>query len=118
MAKQNELPGYERVKIPELDTKSGKYVKLRDQHADLTRRLKVAKDELTESMHKYESGVDEAGEQIMIGGKPVELEKLKNGDPIYVWHDGDEPLVTTLESSEKLKVRPLSDENDPGAALG
>ncbi len=104
MAKQAELPGYERPKNAKLDGLTEAYLAASKTHGASTSALVAARAALNHGLLEAEENET--------------LEKTANGDPVYVYQGGDDPLAVVLESSEKLKVAKLTDKNDPAAVLG
>ena len=66
MSKQVEVPGTERVKIPELDEKIERYVKIRDSRMALTEQEIEARQALEKMMekHKVETYMTSDGERM------------------------------------------------------
>ena len=103
MAKNNrELPGFERPTIGQIDEAVVIYLQRKKEHTDATGDIKAARAVLDAAMREH----DEA------------LQENSTGDPVYVYHDGEDEFAVVLCSSEKLKVELLTAANDPAAAIG
>ncbi len=102
--KQAELPTLERPTNKKLDEKIATYLEARKVHADSTTAITEAKNELTQAMHE----ADDA-EQLQVNS---------DGDPVYVYRDGESEYSSVLQSSDVLKVKKLTPEDDPGGQLG
>lgn len=99
-----ELPGFERPTIKAIDAKFAPYLKLRDQHLSLTRKLKEAKD----------------GWQAELTAQRENLEKDSDDDPVYVYRDGKRSFRLAIESGdEKITCEDVSAKgDDDGGAIG
>ncbi len=102
--KQSELPGYERPSHAELDALTAAYLAKSAAHGKSTATLVSARAELDAKMRELE--------------ETEHVQETPEGDPVYVYRDGDLEFAVVLRSSDKLKVEKLDVKNDPAAVLG
>lgn len=81
MAKQTEMPGMERPKIPEIEEAAEKYVKVRDRRMKLTEEEIVAKANLLTAVEAHAKELPYDGENNRLYRFDDLLVILKPGKP-------------------------------------
>jgi len=90
--KQTELPGTERPSIPQIDDRAAAYRDMRDKRMILQTKESEAKELLLEAMREHEE----------------ELEENDDGNPTYVYWDGDTPFAVVHNQRESVSVRKIA----------
>ena len=89
--KQDEIPGFERPKIKAIEDAADAYREIVKSRLELQEDEEKAADKLQKILHKYEEKL---------------VDRDKDGNPGYVYYDGEQPMIATLKrSEEKVSVR-------------
>jgi len=89
--KQDEIPGFERPKIKAIEDAATAHRDLVEKRLKLQEKEEATADALQKILHKYEDKL---------------VDRDKDGNPGYVYYDGEQPMIATLKrSEEKVSVR-------------
>lgn len=109
---QGDLPGYERPTHEELDVLTARYLDKSKQHGKSTAALVSARAELDAKMVEV-GELDAENDEV-----DDVLQLTPDGDPVYVYRDGELEFAVVMNRTAKLKVEKLTPKNDPAAVLG
>lgn len=90
-AKQAEIPGTERPKIKAIEDAAEAHRDIVEARLKLQEKEEKSAGALQKALHKYEDKL---------------VDRDKDGNPGYVYYDGEQPMIAVLKrSEEKVSVR-------------